>query len=78
MTEQYTELSREPELGRKGLGFNLYVAPPHNRVVPDFGVMEVTEVFRSRPEKTEETRGLRRRVHFVNIQTDPIIHDSFI
>ena len=45
-------------VGWKGLGFNLCVAPPHNRVVPDFGVMEITEVLWSRPEKMEETRGL--------------------
>ena len=44
-------------IGRKGLGFNLCVVPPHNHVVPDFRVTEITEVFRSRPEKTEETRG---------------------
>ena len=52
-------------VGGKGLGFNLCVAPPH--VIPDFGVTEIMEVFRSRPEETEETRGLQRRVHFVNI-----------
>ena len=38
--------------------------PPHNRVVPNFGVMEVTEVFQSTPEKTEKTRGLQRWVHY--------------
>ena len=65
-------------VGPKGLGFNLCVAPPHDCVVPDFGVTEITEVFWSRPEKTEETRGSRRRVHFVDIQTDPIIHDLFV
>ena len=63
---------------RKGLGFNLCVAPPHDRIVPDFRVMEITEVFWSRPEKMEETRGLQRWVHFVNIRTDPIIHDLFV
>ena len=47
-------------VGWKGLGFNLCVVPPHDRVVPDFGVTKVTEVFQSIPEKTEETRGLRR------------------
>ena len=62
----------------KGLGFNLCVTPPHDRVVPDFGVMEITEVFWSILEKTEETRGSQRWVHFVNIRTDPIIHDSFV
>ena len=54
-------------VGQKGLGFNLWVAPPHDRVVPDFRVTEIMEVFPSRPEKTEETRGLRRWVHFVDI-----------
>ena len=57
------------EVGQKGLGFNLCVAPPHDHVVPDFGVTETTEtteateateVFRSTPEKMEETRGLQR------------------
>ena len=62
----------------KGLGFNLCVAPPHNHIVPDFGVTEIMEVFQSILEKTEETRGLRRWVHFVDIWTDPIIHDSFV
>ena len=41
----------------KGLGFNLCVAPPHNRVVSNFGVTEFTEftkIFRS-------TLGRRRR-----------------
>ena len=61
-----------------GLGFNLCVAPPHDHVVPNFRVTEFREVFQSRPEKTEETRGSRRWVHFVDIQTDPLIHDSFI
>ena len=65
-------------VGRKGLGFNLCVAPPHDHVVPDFGVMEIMEVFRSIQEKMEETRGSQRWVHFVDIQTDPIIHDSFV
>ena len=40
----------------KGLGFNLCVAPPHDCVIPKFGVMEFTEfakVFWSTPEKTE-------------------------
>ena len=46
------------EVGQKGLGFNLCVVPPHDRVVPEFGVMEITEVFQSIPEKMEETRGL--------------------
>ena len=64
--EQYTEFL-EFGVGRKGLGFNLCVAPPHDRVVPNFEVTEITEVFQSRPEKTEETRGLRRWVHFVDI-----------
>ena len=50
-------------VGRKGLGFNLCVAPPH-RIVPDFGVTEFTEVFQSRPEKMEKTRGSRRWVHY--------------
>ena len=40
-------------VGQKGLGFNLCVTPPHDRVVPDFGVTEIMEVFRSRPEETE-------------------------
>ena len=46
---------------RKGLGFNLCVAPPHDRVVPNFGVAEFTEftvVFRSTPEKTEKMERL--------------------
>ena len=63
---------------QKGLGFNLCVAPPHDRVVLNFGVMEFTEVFQSRLEKMEETRGSQRRVHFVDIRTDPVIHDSFV
>ena len=37
---------------RKGLGFNLCVAPPQDCIVPDFRVMEFTEVFQSIPEKT--------------------------
>ena len=42
----------------KGLGFNLCVAPPHDHVVPNFRVMEFTELmkgFRSTPEKMEKT-----------------------
>ena len=46
---------RRTGVGRKGLGFNLCVAPPHDRIVPNFRVMEITEVFRSRPEQMEET-----------------------
>ena len=65
-------------VGRKGLGFNLCVAPPHDRIVPNLRVMEITEVFWSRLEKTEETGGLWRWMHFVDIRTDPIIHDSFV
>ena len=44
-----------------------YVLPPHDRVVPNFGVMEFTEfikVFWSIPEKMEKTRGLCRWVHY--------------
>ena len=51
-------------VGRKRLGFNLCVVPSHDRVVPDFRVTEITEVFWSTPEKTEETRGSRRWVHY--------------
>ena len=39
----------------KGLGFNLCVAPPHDRVVPNFGVTEFTKVFQSTLEKMEKT-----------------------
>ena len=42
---------------RKGLGFNLCVTPPHDRVVPNFGVTEYTEftkIFWSTPEETEK------------------------
>ena len=42
----------------KGLGFNLCVAPPRDRVVPNFGVTEFADfmkVFWSIPEKTEKT-----------------------
>ena len=52
--------------------------PPHHRVVPNFGVTEFTKVFRSIPEKTEKTRGSRNGCTMVDIQTGPIIHDSFI
>ena len=51
---------RRTGVGQKRLGFNFCVVTPHDRVVPDFGVMEITEVFWSRPEKMEETRGSRR------------------
>ena len=60
----------------EGTCFNLCVVPPHDCIVPNLGVMEIMEVFPSRLEKTEETRGSRRRVHFIDI--DPIIHDSFV
>ena len=43
---------------RKGLGFNLCVAPPNNRTVPNFGVTEFMEfmmIFQSIPEETEKT-----------------------
>ena len=39
-------------VGRKGLGYNLCVAPPQDCVVPDFRVTETTEGFQSRLEKT--------------------------
>ena len=48
---------RRTGVGRKGLGFNLCVVPPHDRVVPNLGVMVIMEVFQSTPEKAEETRG---------------------
>ena len=57
---------------RKGLGFNLCVVPPQDRIVPNFGVTEVTEftkVFRSRLEVRTEGCTM------VDIRTDPIIHD---
>ena len=34
----------------------MYVAPPHDCVVSNFRVKEITEVFQSRLEKTEETK----------------------
>ena len=58
---------RRTRVDGKGLGFNLCVAPPHNRVVPNFGVMEFTEftkVFHSIPERAEKTRGSCRWVHY--------------
>ena len=55
---------RRTGVDRKGLSFNLCVVPPHNRVVPNFRVMEFTEVFQGTPEKMEKTRGLRRWVHY--------------
>ena len=76
--EQYTELSREPELDGRDLASTYVFAPLHDRVIPNFRVTEFTEVFWGRPQKMEETKGLRRRVHFIDIQTDPIIHDSFV
>ena len=65
----------------KGLGFNLCVASPRNRVVPNFGVMEFTEfmkVFQSTPEKTGKLEVCTNRCTMVDIRTDPIIHDLFV
>ena len=68
----------------KGLGFNLCVAPPHDRVVPNLGVTEFTEftkIFRSTPEKTEKTERLEVCANgctMVDIRTDPIIYDLFV
>ena len=56
----------------KALGFNLCVAPPHDRVVSNFRVTEFTEftkIFRSRLEIRAEGCTM------VDIRTDPIIHD---
>ena len=65
-----TQRYLEDQSWRKGLGFNLCIAPPHNRLVPNFQVMEFTEVFRSSrrcsgvhggvPEFTEVFRSSRR------------------
>ena len=48
---------RRTGVGLKGFGFNLCVVPPHDHIVPDLRVAEITVVFWSIPEKTEETRG---------------------
>ena len=52
--------------------------PPHDCVVLNFRVMEITEVFRSRLEKTEETEVHEDGCTSLILQTDPIIHDSFV
>ena len=54
-------VSPENRSWRKGLGFNLCVAPPHDCVVQNFGVTEFTEftmVFQSTPEETEKMERL--------------------
>ena len=42
---------------RRDLASTYILRPLTITFVPDFGVMEITEVFRSTPEKTEKTRG---------------------
>ena len=58
--------------------------PPHDCVVPNFGVTEFHGVYDGIPEYTRgdgedgETRGSRNGCTMVDIQTDPIIHDLFV
>ena len=71
-------VSRELELDRRDLASTYVLHPLMIVLSQNFRVTEIMEVFQSRLEKMEETRGLQRWVHFVDIQTDPIIHDSFV